>query len=202
MAAGGLYRSTIASPSPTKIVAGLFGGTLALSSDDNWLVTYETAGTSFTDMYMVNTAASSSLVTLCPTETAAFFGDPFTVDDSQVLFFCNISTSGSGYVGDFDAEKLMAGATKTTVAPTNVWQANSVSGAKVLYNDHYIGGGPVYGYADIEAVDLSATPLAPTTVVSHADANYFLTADKTKLIYSFSSCPNAGAAGIYVIAAP
>jgi len=96
----------------------------------------------------------------------------------------------------------MTGATKTTVAAADVWQENAVSAAKVLYNDHYIGGGASDGYADIESVDLSASPLAPTTVVSHADANYFLSADRTKLIYSFSSCPNLGTAGIYVIAAP
>jgi hypothetical protein len=196
---GGIYRSNIASPSPQKIVAGTFGGTLSISPDTNWLVTYEQTNSTgtLTDMYLVSTAPGSSLQTLCPTTTATFFGDNFTVDDTQVLFFCNVN----GPVGDFDAEKLMTGATKTTVGAATVWQENAVSGAKVLYNNNYVSGGKVFGYADIQAQDLSTTA-APTTVVSHADANYYLTADKTKLIYSFSACTNLGAAGIYVIPAP
>jgi hypothetical protein len=152
-------------------------------------------------MYLVSTAAGSTLSTLCGTTSASFFGDAFTVDDSQVLFFCNIGTSGSGYVGDFDAEKLTAGAKVSTIAAANVWQENAVSAAKVLYNNNYVGGGSVFGYADIQAQDLSGTTPA-TLVVSHADANYYLTPDKTKLVYSFSSCPNLGTAGIYAIAAP
>ncbi len=202
MGTSGIYRSTIAAPSPQKIVAGQFG-TLAISPDTNWLVTYEQtnmAGT-LTDMQLVSTAAGSSTQTLCATQTGTFFGDNFTVDDTQVLFFCNVN----GPVGDFDAEKLMTGATVTTVDAASVWQENAVSGAKVLYNNNYIAppkGATTFGFADILTQDLSTTAPA-TTVASHADANYYLTADKTKLIYSFSSCPSqATPAGIYVVAAP
>jgi hypothetical protein len=196
----GYYRSTIASPSPQKIVDGDYNP-LYLSPDGNWLVTYQNVSSNgeTTDLQLLSTAAGSTAQTLCPTTTGAIFGDAFTVDDTQALFFCNV---GSG-VGDFDAVKLMAGATVTTVAKASVWDEAALSAAKVSYNNNWTqpASNKVFGYADIQAQDLSTTAAA-TTIVSHADANYYLTADRTKLIYSFSACPSSGTPGIYVISAP
>ncbi len=196
----GLYRSTIATPAPQKIVAGTFG-TLAISPDTNWMVLYENVDSTgtLTDMYLVSTAAGSSMQNLCVTPSGAIFGDPFTVDGTQALFFCHVNAG----VGDFDAEKLMTGATVTTVATASVWDEAALTASKVTYNNNWIqpASNKVFGYADIQAQDLSGTAAA-TTVVSHADANYYLTADRTKLIYSFSACPSVGTPGIYVIPAP
>ena len=99
--------------------------------------------------------------------------------------------------------KLQTGATVTTVAKASVWDEAALSAAKVSYNNNWTqpASNKVFGYADIQAQDLSTTAAA-STIVSHADANYYLTADRTKLIYSFSACPSAGTPGIYVIPAP
>jgi hypothetical protein len=198
----GIYRSTLTSPAPAEIVAGSFGGTLSVSSDDNWLLTYENASTTFSDMYMTSTAAGSTLTTLCATETAALFGDAFTIDVSHALYFCNITTLGEGYVGDFDQAPVAMPSSHSSVAKVNVWQENATNGAKVLYNPGYLGKPGVDGTADIDSIDLSTSTTAATTVVSEADANYFLSADRSTLIYSFSACPTKATAGIYTMPVP
>ena len=131
---------------------------------------------------------------------AAFFSQQWTTDGTQALYFGKVVLDGMGYVGDFGHAPLTAPITPTVIAH-DVWQANATTGAKVLYNDNYVPGGPLYGYADIEALDLSTTAAA-TKLVTAADANYYVTADMTTILYSFSACPNLGAPGVYKLAAP
>jgi hypothetical protein len=203
---GSVWRSPIATPAPAELAAGPFAGTLALSSDDKWLELFlsQNATTFFTDMYLVTTTPAdggNAPVTLAKTTAGANFGDAFTADNTHVLFFPNVIMSGSaGYVGAYDTYALPASGGLPTTIAQNVWEEFATSGAKTLYNDNYASNAGFAGAADIESVDLAGTAQA-TTLVSQADANFFLTSDKKTIVYSWSACPG-GTAGIYALAAP
>ncbi len=202
-----IWRSPIATPAPAEIAAGPFNGTLALSSDDKWLELFlcQDSTTFFTDMYLVSTTPAdggNAPTTLTSKTTGANFGDAFTADNTHVLFFPNVIMSGSaGYVGTYDTFPLPppTGMLPTAIAQ-NVWEEFATTGAKTLYNDNYASNAGFAGAADIEAADLGGTAM-PTTLVSQADANFFVTADKSTIVYSWSACPGAKD-GIYTVAAP
>ncbi len=205
---GSLWRSPIATPAPAEVATGPYAGTLALSSDDKWVETFrsQNSTTFFTDMYLMSTTpgadGGNAPTTLTSMTTGANFGDAFTADDSHALFFPNVVMSGSaGYVGAYDTFPLPppTGMMPKTIAQ-NVWEEFATSGAKTLYNDNYAPNAGFAGAADIEAVDLAGTAAA-TTLVSQADANFFVTADKKTIVYSWSACPGSKG-GIYTLAAP
>jgi hypothetical protein len=88
---------------------------------------------------------------------------------------------------------LAQGGSMTNPAGTlALW--TSAGGAKKVGSATYPGS-PGSG-----ALDVSSTA-APTTLVSSADATFYVTADKSKIVYSWHGCPGA-AEGIYSIAAP
>jgi hypothetical protein len=204
---GSVWRSPIAAPAPLELAKGPFVGTLALSSDDKWLELFsrQDSTTFWTDMYLVTTTPAdggNTPTTLTSTPTGANFGDAFTADNTHVLFLPDVLMSGSaGYVGAYDTYTLPPpmGTMPTTIAQ-NVWEEFATTGAKTLYNDNYASNAGFAGAADIEAVDLAGTAM-PTTLVSQADANFFVTADKSTIVYSWSACPGAKD-GIYTVAAP
>ncbi|HEX8792144.1 MAG TPA: hypothetical protein VF765_14420 [Polyangiaceae bacterium] len=202
---GSVWRSPVATPAPGELAKGPFQGTLALSSDDNWLEVFsqQNMTTFFTDMYLLSTTPAdggNTPTTLASMASGANFGDPFTTDNSRAIFFPNVVMSGSaGYVGAYDSLTLPPSGMPKTIAQ-NVWEEFATSGAKTLYNDNYASNAGFAGAADIESVDLGGTASA-TTLVSQADANFFLTADKKTIVYSWSACPGAKA-GIYTLAAP
>lgn len=203
---GSVWRSSVATPAPAEISAGPYAGTLALSADDNWLETYanQSSSTGFTDMYLFSTTPAdggNASTTLTSATTGANFGDPFTADSSHVLFFPNITTSGtSGYVGSYDDFALPPSGTPATIS-NNVWEEFATTGAKTVFDDNYQPNIGFSGYGDIKSIDLSASGAMPTTLVSSADANFFVTADKKNVVYSWSACPGAKD-GIYTVAAP
>lgn len=202
---GSVWRSSVATPAPGELAKGPFAGTLALSTDDKWLEVFlsQNSTTFFTDMYLLSTTPAdggNTPTTLASTTAGANFGDAFTADNSRALFFPNVVMSGSaGYVGAYDTLPLPPSGMPKTIAQ-NVWEEFATSGAKTLYNDNYQSNAGFAGAADIEAVDLAGTA-AKTTLVSQADANFFVTSDKKTIVYSWSACPGAKA-GVYTLAAP
>jgi hypothetical protein len=211
---GTVWRSPIANPAPAQIANGQYAGTLALSSDDKWVELFlnQDPTTFFTDMYLVSTTPADGgntplALSTCMkagtmvTCSGANFGDAFTADNSRAIFFPKVIMSGSaGYVGAYDSLVLPPTGMPTTIA-NNVWEEFATSGAKTLYNDNYVSTAGFAGAADIESIDLASGTTTPTTLVSQADANFFLTADKKTIVYSWSACPGAKD-GIYTLAAP
>jgi hypothetical protein len=210
---GSVWRSPIATPAPAEVASGQYAGTLALSSDDKWLELFkgQDPTTFFTDMYLVSTTPADGgntpmTLSSCTTSNmmlkcvGANFGDAFTADSSRALFFPNVIMSGAaGYVGAYDSLTLPPSGTPTTIAQ-NVWEEFASTGAKTLYNDNYASNAGFQGAADIESIDLS-TATAAKTLVSQADANFFLTADKKTIVYSWSACPGNND-GIYALPTP
>jgi len=196
-----LYLSPVASAAPA-LIAGPFEGNYGVSPNGNFIEAYKglDAAEQFSDLYITATTAGSTPVALVPTTTSAFFSQQWTTDGTHALYFGNVVGGTSGYTGDF-GHAALSGTPVPTLIAHNVWQGNATTAAKVLYNDNYVLAGPLYGYADIESLDLGGTAAA-TKLVTAADANYFVTSDMSTIVYSFSACPNNATPGIYTMAAP
>lgn len=199
-----IWRSPIATPAPAEVAAGPWLGTLALSSDDKWLelVKAQDSMTLLYDMYLVSTTpedGGTPVTTLTNTTNGSNFGDPFTADNSQALFFTPVDSNG---VAPFLHLPLPPTATPGTVSMTG-WFELATTGTKVVYADNWAAMPGAGGNVDIKSVDVGATTLAPTTIVSGADANaFYLTADKKTVVYSWNACPGVVTGGVYAIAAP
>jgi hypothetical protein len=154
-------------------------------------------------MFLVSTTASgadggNALTTLDGMVTGANFGDPFTADSKHATFYTAVNASGTGTFMSLD---LPPTGTASPVSMTG-WEGFAATGAKVVYDDNFMNAtGSLNGYADIHSVDLSVTPPAPKTVASQADSFFYMTADKSTIVYSWHACPGANE-GIYSAAVP
>jgi hypothetical protein len=155
-----------------------------------------------TDMYLVSTTPGGAdggnpVTTLDSMTDGANFGDAFTVDSTHAIFYTTVNMSGTGNLMSL---ALPPAAAAKPVTATG-WEGFATKAAKVVYSDNWsMVMGSLQGYADIHSVDLAGTA-APSTVVTSADANFFVTTDRSTILYSWHACPGA-AEGIYSIAAP
>jgi hypothetical protein len=201
--------STGATPAPKTLIVGGFGGVLALSPDNNWLLAYKTQATDpntggpLADLYLASTTPATEppgvATTLSSAASAGLFGVPFTADSSHVLFAENVIV-GSG-------TNLSDGTRSFTVAPTSGgvpvakgavnWLYVPTTTSKVLFNANYTteaqGQG---GSADLLYFDTAAAA-SPKLIATQADAFFYVTAAKDKVVYSWSYLPDS-LAGIWV----
>jgi hypothetical protein len=197
---GMLYSAT--SPTSFTLIASGVATLQGQSPDGKSLLvskgTSQTTGLS--DLYLLANKASSPFITISMAQSVAFGADLFTADGNYVLFGTNETQVGTNYfVGDFDSFAV-AGASSPSTLGTKNWQAYGSSGSKTVYNDNWQAEGSFNPTADIETRDL-ATNGPPTKLVSQADQNFYLTADKKQIVYSWTYCAT-DAAGVYVTAAP
>ncbi|MGH7296660.1 MAG: hypothetical protein ACRELB_17105, partial [Polyangiaceae bacterium] len=198
---GGISTAaTTGSPSPTTLVAsGGFTGLLGLSPNDAYVLVYKSqtttaAGDTVNDEYVASTTTPGNATALSAGVTSALYGDPFTADSTHVMYDQNVS----GGTGDFTTQAV-SGTAAATQGPTN-WIWSSTSAGKALFNANYAQGGNQGGTADLLAVDTAGSG-APTLLVTQADAFYYLTAAKDKVVYSWSYLPNSWS-GIWVLPVP
>ena len=148
-------------------------------------------------MYLASTIAAGTPMTISATPNATVNGDAFTADSTHVLY----ASSNDVCTGAATFSAFPVNGGSPTQLGHDVWSNWSTTGAKVVFNDHYVAtGGLRFGRADIESVDL-ATGSTPTLVVSQADAVIDLSPARDQLVYSWSVQPGA-LAGIYVTPAP
>jgi hypothetical protein len=175
-------------------------GVLGPSPDGSSVLYFATESTSFGFLYslsVVANAPSSTPVAIDPTYSATVPADPFTADSRFVIYGTNVDTSVGTMqldVWDIAARKAIA-----VSAGATALSANAVARAGVLYNDAYDPslGGP-NGVADLKTVDVSSKTLAPLTIQAGADITYYLTPDRSHVIYTRTDTCNASEQGIYV----
>lgn len=200
---GSIRRSTVTSPSPQVVLPGGdagsgYQGILALSPDDGHLLAYQNVNATygFTDLYLSSTAAGSTATALSTATSAGVYGDPFTADGTHALYFANLDSSD---VGDYD-EMAVTSTTPTTIGSFG-WEGLATTAGKVVFDDNWVAVPGTNGQADLQAIDMAAATPAVTTLVSAIDAYFFVSADKSKLVYTWSYCPDARA-GLYVTSTP
>jgi hypothetical protein len=197
--AGDLRRSPVTAPAPVTLASGGLIGLLTLSPDESWALSYKSLGNmgNTYDLYLASAKSAGAVTALSATSGAAIYGDAFTADSRYALYFANVDVTKS--VGDFYAARTSGG---TPVRVTSAaWSVAATSGSKALFNDNCPSCSLASaGSADLRGVDL-ANPGAPTTLVSQASANFFLTATKDEVVYAWT-CKQDSTAGLYVIPVP
>ena len=185
--ANALKRSTVASPSPIILAATGFAGIRAISPDDKWLLGYTTIDTQMdvSDLFLTSATAPATPTTLSTDVTAGLFGfEGFTDDSSHAIYYTDIANG----VGNFKSV-ASAGGTPATLG-ANVWLHHAAMGSKAAFSDNYSDGD---NSADIHVADTSRSD-APKLVVSLADADFFVSGSKDKVVYAwkFLGGPMAG----------
>jgi hypothetical protein len=191
-----LERAATTSPAtPTQLAgAGKFADLFGLSPDESWVIGSLTVNPNNGrgDLYLASASAPGTPVTLSSATTNAVSGDPFTADSTHVLYMSAISKG----VGTLNAAPVSAAGTPTALG-TAVAGERTTTGAKVIFNDGY---NQMTGGADLRAVDTSASAAA-TLLVTQADPGFFLNAEKTTIIYTWSYQAGSSA-GLWTLAAP
>jgi hypothetical protein len=198
-ATNALVRSPIAAPNPMTLVASGFEDLAALSPDGAWALgdfLGNLANPTSTDLLLASATSEGEAQTLSMTANVVLSPNFFTADSSHVIYASDTTAAG---LSNFYA--LPVGGTAPQALGT-IWTYYPVGAAKVVFNDHYnpVGGVGTNGVADIEWVDTTQS-VAPTLLVSQADANFFTTIDRTQLVYSWSYLADSKA-GIWTLAIP
>jgi hypothetical protein len=198
-----LKRSPIGAPNPTTLVASGVTGLLAISVDQSLVLGYKgfDPNSGLTDLTIASATTMGSATQLVTTMDTQLYGDPFTADNSHVLFFNMLDQNGNGTLNSVPA----AGGMPAAVGQT-VYNSFSATGSKILFNDNWTnginGGNQGNGEADLEALDTAMTSAKPKTLAGQADALFYLTAAKDKVVYSWSYDNTSPLAGLYVIPVP
>jgi len=192
--ASALKRLRIGSAPPIALVASGLSVIRALSPDDNWVLASNKTMGNYHDLYVASATAPGMATALATMATSALFGDAFTADSGYALFFTNVMSDGTG---DFYAGASTGAPTKVTA---NAWQEYATAGSGGLVNDNYNAGGGTSGngIADIEVFD-ATNPTVLKTLVTAADADFYPTATKDAIVYSWTCAPSASA-GLWVLA--
>jgi hypothetical protein len=194
MTAGPFKVSSIATPSPTVLGTGIdaFSG---ISPDGNWVLGF-TQQTStaipLSNVILGSTMTAGAPKPLVMSPTSSSIGDDFTTDSKFAIYTDTITAtttvSGSVTSGNLNVVSLGSSTATPMQLGTSVWQEAAGPGSKVIYNPMWTPPANLgFGVADLHEIDLSASPPADKTLVTQADANFFLTADKSTIVYSFST---------------
>jgi hypothetical protein len=195
--ANDLARSSVTSPSPMRLTSGI-AHVIATSPDENWVVGFLglDLDTYTVDLYYASATMSGPASPLVPTlagTTGGAYGDSFTADSSYAIFFTDIGEeTATLYVAP-----LGANAEAPSLIAPNVYAAYAMTGSKVLFNDDY---DPDTSRADIVWVD-AAHPTATTTLVSEADAPFYMTPSKSQIVYSWN-VGTGPSSGLWIMRTP
>lgn len=199
------------------------GGVEAVSPDNNWAFTFGTDLESTlslpTSLYLQSLTQTAGAfpapISLSTNSTVYILG--FSADGTYVIYSTDATSNGieapepsAGFIGTLVTAKLAAGSTPVTInAAQTIWDASGTHGTALIYNWNYqaygLDGNPVgsgfngSAYADIYSGDATMASEGKI-LVGQADANYYLSNDKTKLIYSFTKAESTD--GVYIVPVP
>jgi hypothetical protein len=206
--AGNVGMVPVTGGSSTTLASGAFNYIVGMSPDSKskyaLVATSEARDptSSFvtsSDLYLMSTTSPNAPSALVSGATAQPYGQAFTADSNFAVYDDNVL----GGVGDFYVQAT-SGAGSPIQLGSQSWIDDEPTGSLVIFNVNCANCMTMYvpGQADIQYVDLSKG-MTPTTVVTQADYNFYLTKDKSKLVYSWHPTANSGGdagalAGIWV----
>jgi hypothetical protein len=192
LAAAGPFKVTpIASASPTTLGSGIAAFT-AISPNGSWVLGFtQQTTTNLTNTILASATTPGTPTTLVASPTSALFGDSFTTDSRFAIYADSVTatTTASGSVtsGHLNAVAVGLGASPVALA-NGAWQDAAGPGSKVVFNENWTAPTNLgLGIADLSEIDLSAAAPTAHTLVARADANFFLTADRSTIVYSYST---------------
>ena len=191
------FKATVgAAPAPVKLADGVVvfynpvpGATHVFYGTKN------DTKNNLSDLFMVSLAGGTA-TTLSAAVTATFFGDSFSADGSLVLFYSGVAAG----IGNLQWVDKAAPAAPKTIAP-GVWVSYSPKGTQVVYNDAYSpGAGSESGTADLKLI-LDAKAGGPKLIATQADADFYMTTARDKIVYSTADA-SVKKPGLYSVAVP
>jgi hypothetical protein len=192
-AAGPFKVSPIAAPSPTTLGTGI-DAFYGISPDGNWVLgfTQLVQTTNYTNTILASTTTPGAPQSLVTQASSSPIGDDFTTDSKFAIYTDTITTTmtvqGNVTSGNLNVAALTGGVVTPMQIGTAVWQEAAGPGSKVIFNPNWIAPPNLgFGVADLTEIDLSVATPAPKTLVSQADANFYLTTDKMTIVYSYST---------------
>jgi hypothetical protein len=176
-------------------VAGLYG----VSPDGKWAIYFSERSNDllFTDLQLVSTTPGGQPLVLAaspPATTGLVFGDSFTADSSNVLFFTGVDSTN--FVGTLVAQPT-AGGSPTTLG-TSAAIIHSAGGNRVVYDQNFAPAPNGAGQGDILARSLGGGQAQ--LVATQAKLDFNLSASGTQMVYSYAV--DMTRAGLYVINLP
>jgi hypothetical protein len=191
---GALMRYTAASSTTMTLVTSGLSVPFDVSPDGNWLqaASKQNATTGLADLYLVSATTPGAASAVVKTATASPEG--FSTDSTFSVFGTNFPMDFGPATYDLEASKTSGGASAKVLSVAS--GALFTTGSKLVCNTNQSKS---TGAADIVSIDLSATG-APTTLVTQADPNLFLTSTK-QVVYSWYCNENAKA-GVWTLTPP
>jgi hypothetical protein len=189
-----------AAPTPTTLTTGGFTNVLSVSGNGQWALankSYTGGQTPEWDLYLASATTPGNATTLTSSVVIqppfGFGCDPFTVDSTHALYSYPPPDGGGAYPSLYAAPVAPGG----TPVPLGFAfsSAFATSAAKVVFNAN-----GAYGGLDLLSTDTS-TSAPSTTLVSLVDPMFFLTADRSTIVYTWSYS-DVSVAGLYAMAAP
>jgi hypothetical protein len=201
---------SLAPASGTGLYGGIYTeyGTIGVSPDDSQVLYYSTSDSSgAVSLYLVANSGTPTPIGIVTTPSAGIFGDFFTADSKYAVYITQLTNAPAmvqGGIGQLDVWDIAGAKTIAVSKGATCWDSNTLTGSTLLYNDNIqtSGSSATVAVADIKTVDVSAATLSPTVIQAEADYNYYLSADKTVLIYSITYACDTTAAGIYAYTLP
>lgn len=228
--------SALAAPTITKLDGpagdggtGSVYGVLGVSGDGKYLIEYDSAPdpttTAPTSLNLINLSATPPTKTVVSApgngNVSTFYGtNNFTTDYSYLVYTSGLKAvaNSTGTVGTLMSYPVAGGSAVTLVSTPNVWDANMLTGTKLIYNSNYTPSlftSAPNGAASGDIYIADASKAGPGTLfITQADAlssqGFYVTKDKTHLFYSFTQLAvgdgGVGVSlpgnGLYVVALP
>lgn len=171
----------------------------ALSPDGKFMLFHtKSSMNGYSDLLLAGTAQAAMPKTLVATATGAtggLFGEPFSTDSTQALFFAAIDEMAS--TGTFTAQGTGAGAARGFAPGGTVVAAGA--GAKVAFTANFLPVQGAAGVADLYAVDLAKAG-GPSLLATQVALDVAITPDGKSVAYSYGADP--GKSGIYLVPLP
>ncbi len=208
--AGSSFRSTPTGAVAPKNLAtvpangiGIYPTLLPPDQSHVLLFSQQDNTTNATDLVMVDTTTANQTVkTLQANPTASLFGDVWTADSTRVMYVDGTQLIGNGLVGTLQVAPVATGV-PVKIADL-VWLEWALTGSKITYADNSVNVSGAYFRADLEVLDFATGGVTPKKLVKAADANYYPTPDKTRLVYTYQADPTPSSPlnGLWTAAIP
>ncbi len=191
---GSLVRYTASTAMMTTLVTSGVAIPFDVSPDGNWVQTAskQNTTTGLTDLSLASATTPGPLTSIVKTTTASPEG--FTADSKYSVFGTNFPMDFGPVTYDLESSTTAGGAASKVLSVAS--GALFTAGSKLVCNTNQ---SKATGAADIVSIDLSSTA-PPTTLVTQADPNLFLTS--TGLVVYSWYCNEGGMAGVWTLTAP
>lgn len=197
---GAVHATPVPAGTPTTLVAS--GASYlypVVSPDGKWSVYGSTTGTAggltSSDLTLFATATPATTKSVTTSSDGILgFGSVFTADSTHFLWYDTFVAYSFGYYEALHSMDLATGS--PTLIAQKTWMGLATANAtSVVYNDG-VATVPTNGgmniVADIELVDVAASPLAPKLLQKGADPTFLLTPDAKSVIYAFTQGSQSG----------